>query len=327
MGDKVLWLSRREIESLGITMPELMDAVEEGFAALGRDEVELPAKIGVHPRAGSFVHAMPCHVGGSIDACGVKCVAGYPANPRRGLPALTGVFCLLDPETGLVRALMDAAWITAWRTGAATGVYARHFGDPDTETAAVIGLGVEGRINLRALAEVFPGLRRVQVYDILPAQVERFMAEMQPLLPGVEFVPCRDPLPAVTGADVVVTCTPMSETPERFIPRSWFKENALAIAVDYDAAFEPDVFSRNFTVDNRNQYLWTRDQGGYFQNGYPGASGIYADMGEVCSGLRVGQREGLRGAVLMGVASHDVITGALIYERALRQGRGVELER
>lgn len=326
MGFEVLWLSMKDIDSLGITMPQVMDAVENGFAALGRDEVEMPAKIGIHPREDCFVHAMPCHVGGDIDACGVKCVSGYPRNQKKGLPYITGVFCLLDPETGIVKALMDAAWITAWRTGAASGVYARHFGDPDTESVAVVGLGVQGRVNLLAMAEVFPKLNRVQVYDVFPAQAERFIADLQPKLPNAEFIPCKDVLPCVTGADVVVTCTPIVETPERFIPRSWLKKNVLAVAVDYDAAFAADVFAENFTVDSRNQYLWTRDQGVYFQNGYPGAGGIYAEMGEVCAGLREGVREGLRGAVLMGIASHDVMTGALIHKMALEQGLGVKLD-
>ncbi|WP_022661072.1 ornithine cyclodeaminase family protein [Paucidesulfovibrio longus] len=326
MSFEVLWLSMKEIDSLGITMPEVMDAVENGFAALGRDEVEMPAKIGVHPREDCFVHAMPCHVGGDIDACGVKCVSGYPRNQKKGLPYITGIFCLLDPETGIVKALMDAAWITAWRTGAASGVYARHFGDPDSETVSVVGLGVQGRVNLLAMAEVFPKLNRAQVFDVFPAQAERFIAEMQAKLPDVEFVPCKDVLPCVTGADVVVTCTPIVEAPERFIPRNWLKESVLAISVDYDSAFQADVFAENFTVDNRNQYLWTQNQGGYFQNGYPDAGGIYADMGEICSGLREGVREGLRGAVLMGIASHDIMTAALIHEKAVRQNLGIKLE-
>lgn len=326
MSFEVLWLSMRDIESLGIGMPEVMDAVESGFAALGRDEVEMPAKIGIHPREDCFVHAMPCHIGGDIDQSGVKCVSGYPRNQKKGLPYITGILCLLDPETGIVKALMDAAWITAWRTGAASGVYARHFGDPATETVSIIGLGVQGRVNLLAMAEVFPNLNRAQVYDVFPAQAERFVAEMKQQLPNMDFVTCNDVLASVTGADVVVTCTPIVETPDRFIPRSWLKENVLAIAVDYDAAFEADVFAENFTVDNRHQYLWTQDQGVYFQQGYPTSEGLYADMGEICSGLHPGVREGLRGAVLMGVATHDIMTGALIHERALQKGIGIKLD-
>ena len=91
-------------------MPEIMDGVEAGFAALGRGEGEMPAKIGIHPREDCFIHAMPCHLGGKVDRAGIKCVSGYPPNPAKGLPYITGVMVLIDPDTGLPQAVMDAGW-------------------------------------------------------------------------------------------------------------------------------------------------------------------------------------------------------------------------
>lgn len=326
MSFDVLWLSQEEIDSIGITMPEVMDRVEQGFAALGRGEVEMPAKIGVHPREDCFIHAMPCWVGGAVDACGIKCVSGYPINQPKGLPYITGVFCLIDPETGIVTSVMDAGWITAWRTGAASGVYAKYFGNPETEVAGMIGLGVQGRVNLIAMREVFPGLRRVQIYDTVESQAEKFVSAMEPELPNAEFVSCPDIKNAVADADVVVTCTPIVEKPERFVKREWLKDDILAVSVDYDSAMDAKIMAGNFVCDNKNQYLWTQEQGGYFQNGYPRKNGIYADMGEVCAGKKEGVREGLRGAVLMGIASHDVMTGALVFEKAVEKGLGTKVK-
>ena len=328
MPSDVLWLSRADIASLGITMREVMDEVETGFAALGRGEVELPAKIAVHPRPDSFVHAMPCYVGGALDMAGLKCVCGYPQNSQKGLPALSGIWTLIDPETGLIRAVMDAGWITAWRTGAASGVYARHFGAPQTKTVAVIGLGVQGRMNLRAMAEVFSGIGEVRMLGHAPTHGPRFEADMRPLLPNARFVDCRDAQDAVTGADVVITCTPIKEKPQRFVKAQWLKADCLAIAVDYDAAFEAGVMgdAASFTTDNSAQYLWTREHGPYF-NGYPGAQGLHADLGEICAGRKTGLRTGRRSAVLMGIALHDVMTGHLIHKKALERkvGSWVEL--
>ena len=326
MSFEVLWLSMEEIDSLGITMKEVMERVEQGFAALGRGEVEMPAKIGIHPREDCFIHAMPCCVGGTADVCGIKCVSGYPINQPKGLPYITGVFCLIDPETGIVKSVMDAGWITAWRTGAASGVYAKYFGNPKTEVAGMIGLGVQGRVNLIALREVFPVLRRVQVYDPVESQVKNFLSDMDTLLSNVEFVPCDDVRPAVADADVVVTCTPIVEKPERFVKREWLKEEVLAISVDYDSAMNETVMAGNFVCDNKNQYLWTQEQGAYFLKGYPEKDGIYADMGEICAGVKPGVRDGLRGAVLMGVASHDVMTGALVFEKAVQKGLGTKVK-
>lgn len=325
---EVLWLSQADLESLGIGMPQIMDAVEKGFACLGRGEAEMPAKIGIHPREDCFIHAMPCWLGGDVDRCGIKCVSGYPPNQKKGLPYITGVMCLIDPETGIVQSVMDAGWVTALRTGAASGVYAKYFGNPETSVVAVVGLGVQGRVNLLALKEVFPGIRKVQCYDPIESQGARFLKDMHPKLPDAVFEVCRDVKTCVGGADVVVTCTPIVEKPQRFIRRSWLKEDVLAIAVDYDSAFHEDVMSATpcFTCDNRNQYLWTQEQGVYFQKGYPGKAQVYADMCEVCAGLKPGVRTGLRGAVLMGIASHDVMTAALAYEKAKALGKGTTVQ-
>ncbi len=326
MTAEVLWLSSNEIDMLGIEMPEIMDAVEAGFATLGRGEAEMPAKIGVHPREDCFIHAMPCYLGGDTDRAGVKCVSGYPPNPKNGLPYITGIMLLNDAATGLPIAVMDAGWVTAWRTGAASGVYARHFGNPDTTSVSIIGTGVQGRVNLIAMREVFPKLSRVFCYDKFEESAERFVRDMHRELPDAEFIICPDQRTAVAETDVLITCTPIIEEPKRSIPSAWLKPECLVISVDYDAAIMDDVFAdANFTCDNRNQYVWTQEQGTYFQNGYPRPDNINADMCEICAGLKSGIRKGKRGAVLMGIASHDIMTASLIYDKAMAAGLGTKV--
>jgi len=327
MAYEVLWISAKEIDQLGITMLEVMNAVETGFAAIGRGEGEMPAKIGIHSREDCFIHAMPCYLGGEIDRAGVKCVSGYPPNPAKGHPYITGIMLLNDPDTGIPVAVMDAAWVTAWRTGAASGVYARHFGNPDTTSVTIVGTGVQGRVNLLAMKEAFPKLNKVRCFDIFESSIEKFITDMQPQLPEATFITCTDLETAVKNADELITCTPIVEVPERSIPQSWVKEDCLVISVDYDSAIHEDIFKdANFTCDNRNQYVWTQEQGTYFQNGYPLPADINADMGEICGGLKQGVRDGKRGAVLMGIASHDIMTASLIFDRATAAGLGTKVE-
>lgn len=327
MSVDVLWISRNDIESLNITINDVMQAVERGFMALGREQAEMPAKIGIHPREDCFIHAMPCHVGGEVDRCGVKCVSGYPPNTSRGIPYITGIMLLSDPETGLPRAVMDAAWITAWRTGAASGLYAKHFGNPDTKSVAIIGTGVQGRVNLIAMREVFPKLKHVNIFDVSEAQVGNFLFEMQPELPEAGFRTCMDIATAVADADVIISCTPILEAPNRFIAKDMIRPEALCISVDYCSAFSEDIMQEAvFVCDNRNQYTWTQEQGTYFQNGYPRPEDIYADMGDICAGKKQGIREGLRGGVLMGIASHDIMTASLIHDLANDRGLGTMVQ-
>ena len=321
---EVMLLSRKEIESLQIPVTEIMDVVEKGFVLKGKEKMEMPAKIGIHPRKDCFIHAMPCYVGGAADVAGIKWVSGYPLNQPKGLPYITGVMCLNDPETGFVKVIMDANWITAWRTGAATGVCARHMADPDSQVLAVIGLGVQGRTNTAALAAALPRLEKVKIYDNHAEQVPRFTEQVKEDLKGIEILPCGTVEEAVGEADVVVTCTPIVTDPQRFVKSEWLKKDMLAVSVDYDSAFEADVMSgaSAFVCDDLNQYLWTQEQGDYFQKGYPTEKQILGDMGHICAGTRKAELKGRRCAVLMGIASHDVLTANLIQEKALARGLG-----
>ncbi len=324
----VLWLSEAEVKSLGISMKEVINAVDEGFKLKAEGKVELPSKIGVHPRTNCFIHAMPCWVAGNVDTVGIKWNAGYPPNKKKGLPYMNGIFFINDCETGLLKAVMNANWITAWRTGAAAGLCAKYMAYPSVEVVAVIGLGVEGTTNLLAMKEVLPEIKEVKIYDIFSEQIRKYQKVLSSQLPGVTFIPCKDPETTVKDADVVITCTPILEKPKRFIRSSWLKSDVLAIAIDYDSSFDADIMTGGiFVCDDKNQYLMTQKESNYFHGGYPVKEQIYADMGEIAAGIKEPVKKGLRGAVLMGLASHDIMTGRLLYAKALENGVGTWVQR
>src|SRR5512135_2021668 len=118
---QVLYLSRADVESVDLSMKEIIDLLEKAFLEKGNGRVEMPPKIGIHTMPDAFIHAMPAAIAGQ-NAAGMKWVGGYPDNGKRGLPYITGLLVLNDPETGVPIALMDCTWITAQRTGAATAV-------------------------------------------------------------------------------------------------------------------------------------------------------------------------------------------------------------
>ena len=108
---------------------------------------------------------------------GVKWISGYPDNQKRGLPYITGLLVLNDTDTGIPTAVMDATWITAKRTGAATGVAAKYLARKDSSTVGILACAVQGRSNLEALSTLFK-LRKVKAYDILPEVARKFAREM-----------------------------------------------------------------------------------------------------------------------------------------------------
>ncbi|MBW1955263.1 MAG: ornithine cyclodeaminase family protein, partial [Deltaproteobacteria bacterium] len=131
----LLYLSRNDVESLGLEMAEIIDVVEKGFFELGHGRVEMPPKPGIHPgeKANAFIHAMPAYIP-ALESAGIKWVSGYPDNPEKGLPYITGLLIFNDVDTGIPRAVMDCTWITAMRTAAASAISARFLARPESET-------------------------------------------------------------------------------------------------------------------------------------------------------------------------------------------------
>ena len=322
-GASLLYLSRDDVAGLGLPMSDVLAAVEESFRLKGRGEVGLPAKIGVEAGGGAFAHAMPAFVP-AAGALGVKWVGSFPGNPARGLPAVSGLIVLSDPATGLPTAVMDATLVTALRTGASAGVAARWLAREGAAVAAVVGCGVQGRASLRALAEALPGLREVRCRDVHESASSSFVSELSAELPGLEFRVCDSAPEAVVGADVVVTAIPMDGRRPP-LDAGLLGRGALAVALDYDAAWTAAAMAEcdRLVTDDLSQTQATKAAGAHLA----GLPVIDADLGRVVAGLEPGRRDAAQRILCLnlGIATHDVLTARLAYERALAAGAGTRL--
>jgi len=321
LGQKLLYLSQSDVAAVGLTMSEIIAALERMFREKGEGRVEMPPKIGIHPAPDAFIHAMPASIPAQ-KATGIKWVSGFPENSKRGLPYISGLLILNDFETGIPLALMDATWITAKRTGAATALSAKYLARPDSATVGILGCGVQGRSNLEALKVLFP-LKKVFAYDTHADRTARYAQEMSSQL-GIEAIPVTDPKQAVVNSDIVVTAGPILRKPHATIQRGWLREGAFASLVDFDSYWHPDALHEadKFCTDDVPQLHHYRDIG-YFQNIPP----IHADLGELVTG-RKGGRERLEERTIacnLGLALDDMATAQLIYQRALENGIGAWL--
>jgi len=322
---EITYLSRADVVSLGMSMAEVMQAVEKGFRLKGLGKTEMPPKPGIHPRPDCFIHAMPAYVA-DLEACGLKWVSGYPPNPGRGLPYISGLFILNDTETGLPLAVMDCSWITAMRTGASAGVAAKYLADPASRVAGLLGCGVQARSSLAALVEALPGLSAVLCFDILPQATASFVREMSAAFPRLTFTSSDGPAEVTQGADVVVTAIPIVEHPAPPLDAGMLKAGALAVSLDYDSAWTSAAMKEcdKFVPDDTNQLLRTRQLGIYF-GGTP--ERIDADLGEVVAGLKAGRghRDERIFSMNMGIAVDDVVTADVLYKKAVQAGAGTRL--
>jgi len=319
--DKVLHLSRTEVENLNIPMKDVINIVEEAFRQKAEGKAEVPPKPGIHPREDAFIHAMPAYLP-TMGSAGVKWVSGFPENPKHGLPYISGLLILNDVENGFPICVMDCTWITAKRTGAATAVAAKHLAREDAKTLGILGCGVQGRSNLEALTVVCSCLEEVRAYDVSKENLQRYVKDMTALY-GLK-VAAASPRKAVEGCDIVVTAGPILKHPKPVIEASWFMDGGFACSLDFDSYWTPEAMRSmdKFCTDDKEQLAYYETQG-YFSS----IPRVYAELGEIVSGKKRG-RENRRERIMsmnLGLAIEDIATAMLVYKSAKKAGAGVLL--
>jgi ornithine cyclodeaminase/alanine dehydrogenase len=301
-------------------MGEIIEIVERVFREKGRGEVEMPPKPGIHPAPDSFIHAMPAYVP-ALGAAALKWVGGYPQNPARGLPYISGLLILNDPETGMPLAVMDATWITAMRTAAASAVAAKYLANPDPKTVAIVGCGVQGRSHAEAMATAFPSIATAGAYDISVGNLDGYIGEMSKQFPSISFEKCASPRETVADADIIVTAGPIKKIPEPGIDAGWVKPGAFASPLDFDTYWHREALREfgKILTDDVPQFRF------YQQNGYFGVfPELYADLSDIVSGARPGRESPDERIMSMhlGLAIEDAAVARRLYDMAVESGIG-----
>jgi ornithine cyclodeaminase/alanine dehydrogenase len=314
-----MYLSRSDIDGLDIPMAEVIRIVEEAFLEKATGRTEMPPKPGIHPKEDAFIHAMPAYLS-SMKAAGLKWVSGFPDNPKKGLPYISGLLVLNDTETGFPSCVMDCTWVTAKRTGAATAVAAKYLARGDSEVLGILGCGAQGRSNLEALTVECKSLKRVKAFDITEANLKNFVNDMTAKF-GVSITPVESARKAVEDCDIVVTAGPILKNPQPVIEKSWFKDGGLACPLDFDSYWKPEAIRsmHKLCTDDLPQLMYYRSQG-YFAE----LPMVYAELSEVVSGAKPGrEKPGERiMAMNLGLAIEDVATAAFVYEKAKKANVG-----
>src|SRR4030095_15236674 len=175
MTDTLIVLSRRDVLDL-LTLPDCIAAVEQAFRLHGEGRTLGPGVLGVPATDGGFHIKAAGLVGPDRSYFAAKTNANFPRNPERfGLPTLQGTIVLADATNGVPLAIIDSGSVTALRTGAATAVAAKFLARRDARTATIVGCGVQGELQLPAIAAVLP-LERVMLFDIDHTRAESLAA-------------------------------------------------------------------------------------------------------------------------------------------------------
>ena len=313
----MLFVSDGDIAKL-LTMEETIDAVEQAFKEYAKGDVVMPPRSTIMvPKYNGSISFMPSYLTG-LDAQATKIISIYPDNRAQGLPTTAAWLVVNDPKTGMVKAFMDATYLTAMRTGAITGVAARYLAPEDASTVAIFGAGVQGRTQTWAACTVRE-IEKVYVFDVYPEARLRFAEEMTKKL-GVEVVPASSGEEACRNADIVLTAT-TSRVP--VISRKWLKDRVHVSAI---GAFYPDwreldtatVAESKLVIDDREGImLEAGDVLIPISEGAITEDHIYAELKELVSGQKKGRmpEDGITVFKSVGIAIQDSSVANLVLRK------------
>ena len=205
-----LWLSEDDVAAL-VSPGEAVPVIEECFLRIAAAQVELMPRRRFAVEGGYF--AVMAAADRGLGVAGLK---SYTVVDGK----LQFVVCLFSLEDGSLTALIAADRLGQVRTGAASGVAAKHLARPDAESIGLIGAGWQAESQLAAIRAAVPTIERVVVssrtHERAGAFAERHGAE-------VAESPAR-----AGGCDVVVTATTSKDPVLR---GDWLADGALVCAI------------------------------------------------------------------------------------------------
>jgi len=320
-------LSREDVRR-ALPMRQAIEAMKRAFAQLSTGQANVPLRVPLQvPRHNGVTLFMPAYLAAD-DQMAIKIVSVFNDNPAQGLPLIHALVVVVDATTGTPAAVMDGTYLTALRTGAASGAATDLLARPDASTAAVFGAGAQGRTQLEAVCAV-RSIREAWVYDVTPKQAAAYADEMSRSL----SLPVRvagTPAEAVRQADVICTAT-TSSTPV-------FNDADVRPGTHINAvgAYTPQmqevpaetVLRARVVIDHREASL--AEAGDLLiplQRGLMTQAHIYAELGEIAAGRKPGRASAEEITLFksVGVAVQDVAAASAVLEAARRLNLGTEV--
>jgi alanine dehydrogenase len=328
---ELTYLNRPDMAALDLQPGEILAAVVEALRLQGLGLTVLEPRthlqpIGVNGHFNVLRGVLPTRDGPGL--AGVKVVGDFVDNWRAGLPSEMALLLLLDPTTGMPRALVDATAITAMRTGALTALGARHLARADSRVLGHIGARGTAWWNVRLLdqlydfAEIRVHSRRLESRDAFAAALARTLGK--PVKATPDWRTCLE------GADIMVEASRL-QRPEPLLRTAWVTPGTLVIPYGTMSAVELDLTDvmDKVVVDD-----WGQAGVGPFgalrrhvDEGRLTQATLHAELGQIVAGLKPG-RERQEERILFwhrGLALSDIALGALALDKAADRGVGQRL--
>ncbi|MCJ8013468.1 ornithine cyclodeaminase family protein [Paenibacillus sp. KQZ6P-2] len=317
-----------------IKMGEVIDAVSVALSEYSGQRAITPIRTALYMKKSEGTSLfMPSFVE-AANSLGVKFVSVFPNNTSRGKQTIYGLMVLADTETGEPLAILEASYLTVIRTGAASGLASKLMAKENAKVLSVIGTGAQSRGIIQAIREVRP-IEEIRLYNRHAHKAFELAHELKESAESeqrmLKITVASDADEAIRETDIIVTAT-NSMHPV-------FNKEAVPTGVHVNAvgSFRPNmqelpthliahadkivVESRELALEETGDFIIPEKQGLF------DPASIYAELGEIVSGLKPGRERHDETTVFksVGLAAMDVVVAKAIYDRALLAGVGTQI--
>ena len=311
--DDFLYLPDPVLETMGIGPRDVADAIETALIAKSEGRLFTTPKSAILPGEGRYM--MATLAVGDEGLTVVKQVTVSPGNPARSLPAINGAIMVLDAETGLLRAVLGAHWITGIRTAALSAVAARKLASPKSASIGFIGCGVQAETHLAALAAEFP-IRRIKAFGRGAANRDALLQTARDM--GLEAEAAGTGDAAISEVDLVVTSVTLNYDIPPFLDAGCLKPTAFAAITDLCIPWHDETMDAFGTVivDDREQEKDSPKPMLAYER-------IAGDLTDLITGRAARADDGKPAAfAFRGIALGDYAAAALVLKKAEDGGLG-----
>lgn len=324
-GRQPLVLIGRGAMETHFSMEEAIDCMSTAFASLASGTCQVPGRYVTDSPDGTMTLLVKPAFANELDTLGIKILSQKNTPHAGGLPTITGVVLLMDRVTGELLSIMDGEYLTALRTGAASGLATRLLSREESRTLALFGCGSQGRTQLEAVCAV-RDIRKIWVFDTSEERAESFVNEMRGKVSGGLEIG-RD-LSVLKKADVICTATP-SRKPlfNRVDLVAGVHINAIGSFQPQMQELDPDLFpvARTY-ADDREGCMKSGDLAEAVRKNGGKTEWLAGTIGELVLGKVPGRNSPNEITVFksVGTAIQDLVVADRIYRKSRTIGFGEE---
>ena len=269
--------------------------------------------------------ALPAFVGDGFHVAGLKWIASYPGNVKKGFPRASAVLVLNDYDTGYPFAILESSIISAART-AASAVLAAYWLNGQTRRArslGIVGTGFIARYVYDFLINTGWTIEDVRLYDTSPGEIEKFRTTACD--PGRHRTVTGTPdVASLLKASDLILFTTVASAPHIADP-ALFQHNPVVLHLSLrDLA--PEILLRSQNVVDDIDHVMKANTSPHLAEQQTGnrdfVNGTLADVMQ-------GRRSVDRGRPIVfspfGMGMLDVAVGKWVYDQAVAAGQDLRL--